>query len=159
MPLELCFVCLGNICRSPTAEGVMLHLLKERGLEHKILVDSAGTGGYHLGEPADHRSIQAARRRGVHLPSRARQFEKADLLRFDYVLAMDTSNLSALERIGDGQQRHKIHLLRDFDPKSRKGSSVPDPYYGGDGGFEEVLDQCFAACQGLLEHLIEHHQL
>jgi protein-tyrosine phosphatase len=159
MAIRLCFVCLGNICRSPTAEGVMLHLLEQRGLSDKVQVDSAGTGGYHIGDPADPRSMQAARRRGVNLPSRARQFEKSDMQRFDYVLAMDSSNLYALERISAGQQREKIHLLRDFDPNSAKGSSVPDPYYGGDRGFEEVLDQCFAACEGLLEHLVVQHRL
>lgn len=159
MAIRLCFVCLGNICRSPTAEGVMLHLLQERGLQDRVQVDSAGTAGYHIGDPADHRSIQAARRRGVHLPSRARQFEKKDLQHFDYVLAMDSTNLHALERLSAGQQREKIHLLRDFDPQAPKGSSVPDPYYGGEHGFEEVLDQCFAACNGLLQHLVEQHQL
>ncbi|MBS2036727.1 low molecular weight phosphotyrosine protein phosphatase [bacterium] len=159
MTIQLCFVCLGNICRSPTAEGVMLHLIEQRGLSHCIKVDSAGTGGYHLGEPADPRSVQAARRRGVHLPSRARQFEKSDFKRFDYILAMDSSNLQALERLAAGQHLGKIHLLRDFDAQSARGSSVPDPYYGGDRGFEEVLDQCFEACQGLLQHLIQQHQL
>lgn len=117
--IRLCFVCLGNICRSPTAEGVMLHLIQERGLE--IEVDSAGTGGYHIGEPADSRSIQAARRRGVHLPSRARQFKPEDFARFDYVLAMDTANLEALKRLGG----EKVHLLRDFDPDSRKAAAFP----------------------------------
>ena len=148
--IRLCFVCLGNICRSPTAEGVMLHLVEQRGLAHEFEIDSAGTGGYHIGEPADHRSAQTARKRGVDLPSRARQFVRADFARFDYVLAMDTSNLEALKRMGGGE---KVHLLRDFDPQSPKGSSVPDPYYGGEQGFEIVLDQCFAACEGLLQHL------
>lgn len=133
----------------------MIHLIRESGLQNQIEVDSAGTGGYHIGEPADHRSAQAARKRGVELPSRARQFERADFARFDYVLAMDTSNLDALKRLGG----EKVHLLRDFDPKSPRGSSVPDPYYGGGDGFEVVLDQCFAACQGLLEHVRAQHGL
>lgn len=154
--IRLCFVCLGNICRSPTAEGVMIHLIRQRGLSDRIEVDSAGTGGYHIGDPADPRSAQAARRRGVDLPSRARQFERADFARFDYVLAMDNNNLEALKRLG-GEK--KVHLLRDFDPKSAAGSSVPDPYYGGSDGFEIVLDQCFAACEGLLEHVVEQHAL
>ncbi len=133
----------------------MIHLIRERGLHSRIEVDSAGTGGYHIGEPADHRSVQAARRRGVDLPSRARQFVKDDFARFDYVLAMDTANLEALKRLGG----ERVHLLRDFDPQSPKGSSVPDPYYGGERGFEIVLDQCFAACEGLLQHLSEQHAL
>lgn len=131
----------------------MIHLLEQRGLSDRVEVDSAGTGGYHIGEPADARSAQAARRRKVNLPSRARQFERADFQRFDYVLAMDTANLEALKRLGG----EKVYLLRDFDPASPKGSSVPDPYYGGEQGFEIVLDQCFAACEGLLEHLRKQH--
>lgn len=133
----------------------MIHLIRERGLQDRIEVDSAGTGGYHIGEPADHRSARAARQRGVDLPSRARQFVRADFARFDYVLAMDTSNLDALKRLGG----EKVHLLRDFDPASPKGSSVPDPYYGEGDGFEVVLDQCFAACQGLLDHVVAQHAL
>lgn len=133
----------------------MIHLVEDRGLSDQIEIDSAGTAGYHTGDPADHRSLQAARKRGVDLPSRARQFVSTDFARFDYVLAMDSSNLDALRRLG-GQN---IHLLRDFDPQSDKGSSVPDPYYGGSQGFEIVLDQCFAACEGLLEHLVKQHDL
>lgn len=127
----------------------MIHLVEQRGWSNRFEIDSAGTAGYHVGEPPDHRSAQAARKRGVELPSRARQFVPADFERFDYVLAMDTANLEALKRLGG----KNVHLLRDFDPQSAKGSSVPDPYYGGDQGFEIVLDQCFAACEGLLEHL------
>ena len=147
--IRVCFVCLGNICRSPTAEGVMIYLVQKRGSSDHFEIDSAGTAGYHVGEPADQRSAQAARKRGVELPSRARQFVPVDFERFDYVLAMDTANLEALQRLGG----ENVHLLRDFDPQSPKGSSVPDPYYGGDQGFEIVLDQCFAACEGLLEQL------
>ena len=128
----------------------MLHLVEQAGLSDRFAIDSAGTGGYHIGEPADHRSLQAARKRGVDLPSRARKFERDDFARFDYVLAMDDANLDALKRLGGGEN---VHLLRDFDPQSSKGSSVPDPYYGGSQGFEVVLDQCFAACAGLLQHL------
>ena len=128
----------------------MLPLVEQAGLGDRFAIDSAGTGGYHIGEPADHRSLQAARKRGVDLPSRARKFERDDFARFDYVLAMDDANLDALKRLGGGEN---VHLLRDFDPQSSKGSSVPDPYYGGSQGFEVVLDQCFAACAGLLQHL------
>ena len=157
--INLCFVCLGNICRSPTAEGVMLHLLEENGLSDQVAVDSAGTGAYHTGEPADARSARAALKRGVELPSRARQFKAADFERFDYVLAMDTSNFRNLEALAPGRYADKLFLLRDFDPQAAKGSSVPDPYYGGERGFEEVLDQCFAGCQGLLDHLVANHAL
>ena len=157
--INLCFVCLGNICRSPTAEGVMLHLLEENGLADQVAVDSAGTGAYHTGEPADPRSARAALKRGVELPSRARQFKAADFERFDYVLAMDTSNFRNLEALAPDRYADKLFLLRDFDPQAAKGSSVPDPYYGGERGFEEVLDQCFAGCQGLLDHLVANHAL
>ncbi len=157
--LNLCFVCLGNICRSPTAEGVMIHLLELDGLSYQVAVDSAGTAAYHVGEPSDRRSARAALRRGVELPSRARQFLIEDFERFDYVLAMDTSNLRNLQALAPGSYSDKLFLLRDFDPTSEKGSSVPDPYYGGESGFEEVLDQCFTSCQGLLDHLVSIHGL
>jgi protein-tyrosine phosphatase len=157
--LQICFVCLGNICRSPTGEGVMLHLLQQRGLSHLIGVDSAGTAAYHLGKPADSRAARAAARRGVDLPSRGRQFLESDFQRFAYVLAMDNSNLSDLHSLSRGRHDEKIYLLRDFDPNSPPGSSVPDPYYGGEPGFEHVLDLCFSACEGLLEHLVSTHGL
>lgn len=137
----------------------MLSLVKARGLEHQIEVDSAGTAGYHIGERADHRALRHAERRGIALPSRARKFEATDFDRFDYVLAMDTENLGALRRLAGGRHEGKLHLLRDFEPEAVPGSSVPDPYYGGTDGFEEVLDLCQAACEGLLQHLIERHGL
>lgn len=157
--ISICFVCLGNICRSPTAEGVMLHLVSERGLEDKIEIDSAGTASYHTGSKADGRSASTARKRGFDLPSRARQFTQDDFDRFDYVLVMDESNLQDLRLLSGGHHDDKIHLLLDFDTASPKGSSVPDPYYGGDRGFEHVLDLCTSACESLLEHLIEEHDL
>lgn len=157
--IELCFVCLGNICRSPTAEGVMLHLLDEKGISDKFVVDSAGTAAYHIGNRADARSALAASRRGVELPSRARQFKAVDYGRFDYVLAMDETNFENLRALDPINAEGKLFLLRDFDPGSPKGSSVPDPYYGGAAGFEEVLDLCFAGCQGLLDHILSRHQL
>lgn len=157
--LELCFVCLGNICRSPTAEGVMLHLLQQRGLSDHVRVDSAGTAAYHVGNGADSRSIRHAQKRGIALPSRARQFKAGDFERFDYVLAMDSQNLVNLLSLSQGRHDDKLHLLRDFDPDSPPGSSVPDPYYGGEQGFEEVLDLCFSSCEGLIDHLLEAHEL
>ncbi len=152
---SVCFVCLGNICRSPTAEGVFLALIREEGLMTQIRVDSAGTAAYHTGERADRRSRQFAERRGYELPSVARQFVAEDFARFDYVLALDRENLRNLKALSQGIpfQGH-LGLLRDFDPTAPKGSSVPDPYYGGDQGFEEVLNQCERACRGLLEHIL-----
>jgi protein-tyrosine phosphatase len=157
--IELCFVCLGNICRSPTGEGVMIHLLEQRGLSDQVRVDSAGTAAYHLGEPADSRSAAHALRRGVKLPSRGRQFVLADFERFAYVLAMDSSNYRSLRTLSAGQYDDKLHMLMDFDKDSAPGRSVPDPYYGGEQGFEHVLDLCFSACQQLLDHIVEEHGL
>ena len=137
----------------------MLHLLEQQGLGEQIAVDSAGTAAYHIGKPADSRAQKHARRRGLSLPSRGRQFTEADFERFDYVLAMDSSNFSSLRALSGGRYDHKLHLLLDFDPDSAEGSSVPDPYYGGEEGFEHVLDLCFTACQGLLDHLVETHGL
>ena len=150
--IRVCFVCLGNICRSPTAEGVMRRLVEDEGLSERIDIDSAGTAAYHVGESPDKRSRQAARRRGFPLDSRARKFERDDFGVQNYVLAMDRENLADLEalRAGSSFEGH-LSLLRDFDPLAPPGSEVPDPYYGGDAGFEEVIDLCEAACRGLIE--------
>lgn len=155
----VCFVCLGNICRSPTAEGVMLHLLEQRGLRDEIRVESAGTANYHVGEPPDDRSIQAALRRGVRLPSMAHHFRLEDFDRFDHVVCMDRANFKTLLDLSRGRHDVKVSLLLDFDPNCPKGSRVPDPYYGGEEGFEHVLDLCFAACGHLLDHLVESYGL
>jgi len=145
-------VCLGNICRSPTAEGVMRTLVTEAGLDHHITVDSAGTGGWHVGKPPDPRTRAAAARRGVHLDHRAWQFTARDFDRFDMVLAMDGDNLEALEAMR-GRRRGTLQLLRSYEPGAAAGAEVPDPYYGGDAGFDEVLEICERACRGLLDHL------
>ena len=148
------FVCLGNICRSPAAEGVFLHLLAQQKLEDRFLVDSAGTGGWHVGRPADPRMRAAAERRGIHLPSRARQLEADDLTSFDHILTMDAANLAdvqALAReVGGGSAR--IEPLVGYC-RQLKASEVPDPYYGGPAGFEHVLDLLDDACRGLLDAL------
>jgi protein-tyrosine phosphatase len=158
--IRICFVCLGNICRSPTAEGVMRSLLVRAGLDDKVIVESSGTADYHTGELPDPRSRAAARARGVPLTSRARQFVAADFERLDYVLAMDAENVRNLTRLApDAAARAKISLLRSFDPASPPDAAVPDPYHGGEHGFEEVLDLCEAACRGLLEHLRREHRL
>jgi protein-tyrosine phosphatase len=154
--IRVCFVCLGNICRSPTAEGVMKRLIEQAGWKGRVEVDSAGTGAYHVGERADPRSRDEARRRGVELESRARQFARDDFERFDYVLAMDRQNFRNLERLASGPaQRRKLHMLRSFDAQAvtRGQEDVPDPYYGGDNGFAAVYDICEAGCRGLLQHL------
>ena len=160
--IRVCFVCLGNICRSPTAEGVFLQLLEEQGLAHAFEVDSAGTAAYHVGNRADPRTLKTATARGVHLPSIARQFTREDFARFDYVLAMDAQNkrdLVALAR--SDAERSKVHLLRNFCPKSVACSEldVPDPYFGGAEGFEDVFDICRAACEGFLAHVRREHRL
>ena len=148
---RILFVCLGNICRSPTAEGVMLHLLKERGIT-SIVVDSAGTSAYHVGEGADRRSQDEANRRGIQLPSRARQFVVEDFERFAWIVAMDTENqhnISGLARSTLDQR--KIHLFRDFTSSDEIGLSVPDPYY--ENNFSQVFDLCVDCCIGLLKEI------
>jgi len=158
--VRICFVCLGNICRSPTAEAVMHHLCAEAGVTEKVHIDSAGTAAYHAGEPPDRRSSAAARARGVDMHGAARQFKQRDFHRFDYVLAMDLSNYENLIASSHtGELEEKIYMLRSFDAQAPAGAEVPDPYYGGSSGFEDVLDICFDACRGLLEHLIREHDL
>ncbi|HEX4475409.1 MAG TPA: low molecular weight protein-tyrosine-phosphatase [Polyangiaceae bacterium] len=157
--VRVCFVCLGNICRSPTAEAVMRDLVAKAGLSSQIEVDSAGTGDWHVGHRADPRSIAAGARRGFALIGRARQFVSSDWREFDYVLPVDGSNYETLVRgAPSGAAGTKLRLLRSFDPASPPGATVPDPYYSEDG-FDEVLDQCVAACTGLLAHLVATHGL
>ena len=158
--IRICFVCLGNICRSPTAEGIMLHLVHQAGLDHQITIDSAGTGAWHAGEKADARSRRVAQARGFELPSRARQFKEGDFAHFEYVLALDASNMKNLKALApDAQASEKVTLLRSWDSHEPGDYDVPDPYYGGERGFEDVFDLCERACQGLLTALIERHQL
>jgi len=155
-PVRLLFVCLGNICRSPTAEGVMRALVHEAGLQESIELDSAGTGAWHVGSPPDARAAAAARARGIALEGSARQVRRDDFDDFDLVLAMDRSNLRELRQLADGEQgRAKVRLLREFDPASAgdRDAEVPDPYYGAAGGFDEVLDLVQAACAGLLARI------
>ena len=148
---RLCFVCLGNICRSPTAEAVMRHLVAQAGLEDRIEIESAGTGDWHVGEPRDRRSREVGERRGIPLAGRARQFVPADFARFDHVLAMDGKNLADLQAMApDEASRRKVRLLRSYDKASPVNADVPDPYYGGAAGFDHVFDVCHAACAELL---------
>jgi protein-tyrosine phosphatase len=154
------FVCLGNICRSPLAEGVFRRLVEDAGVADRFDIDSAGTSSYHRGEPPDRRTAALARQRGVVLEHAARQVTDEDLLRFDYLLAMDASNLGKLQRLAQGQAvRARLELLRSFDPASHDDLEVPDPYFGGEDGFEHVHDLVEAACAGLLEHIRTEHGL
>ncbi|KVD73944.1 phosphotyrosine protein phosphatase [Burkholderia sp. ABCPW 14] len=153
--VAICFVCLGNICRSPTAEGVMRHQVAAAGLDGSISVDSAGTGDWHVGDAPDARAQQAARARGYDLSAlRARQIGRADFERFDLVLAMDSANFAELHKRCPSQYRGKVRLLMEYasDASARE---IADPYFGGARGFEQVLDQCEDACRGLLESLRE----
>lgn len=138
----------------------MRALVAEAGLSERIAIDSAGTGAWHAGEAPDARARAAAAARGLRLEGQARQFLHSDFERFDYVLAMDSANLRDLRRAARlPQQRDKLHLFRSFDDTAPPGAEVPDPYYGGEGGFDEVLDICERACRGLLAHLRGHHEL
>ncbi|MEM7473832.1 MAG: low molecular weight protein-tyrosine-phosphatase [Planctomycetota bacterium] len=156
-PIRVLFVCLGNICRSPAAEGVFQHLVDQSELLVEIEVDSAGTSGYHIGEPADSRMRSAAGRRGIELTSRSRQVIPGDFSRFDMVVAMDRSNYQELVREA-GTYDGKVRLMSEFlkgPDKDRFPEEVPDPYYGENDGFEFVLDMVQAASPGLLEALLE----
>lgn len=137
----------------------MRHLVARAGLESVIEIDSAGTAAYHAGEAPDRRSRAAAAARGIPVGGTARQFRPEDWHRFDYVLAMDASNYEDLAQGAPAEQRSKLFLLRSFDPASPRGAGVPDPYYGGAEGFDEVIDLCEAACAALLEHLVKTHRL
>ena len=159
-PVAVSFVCMGNICRSPTAEAIMRHLVREAGLSSAITADSAGTGAWHVGEDRDRRSRAVAHQRGMPITGPARQFGRGDFDRFDLVLALDEDNARELRRLAPTDEaRAKIHFLRAFDPDAEPGAEVPDPYYGGPDGFELVFDLCLAACRGLLDHLRKVHAL
>ncbi|HEX8395025.1 MAG TPA: low molecular weight protein-tyrosine-phosphatase [Longimicrobium sp.] len=157
--IRVLFVCMGNICRSPLAEAVFRHQVRERGLEDRFVIDSAGTSGYHRGAAPDRRSTETAMRRGIVLEGRSRALTAADLRRFDYVIAMDTENMEGirlLEERSGGTAR--VHRLREWDPDPGHGD-VPDPYYGGPRGFDEVHDIVERGVTGLLEHIVREHGL
>lgn len=155
--VKVLFVCLGNICRSPTAEGVFRELVRQQSLQSHIHVDSAGTHAYHIGEPPDSRAQQAAARRGVDLSMlRGRKAEPRDLEEFDYVLAMDEQNRQHLLSIAPVGTAPKIKLFMSY-AASRREPEVPDPYFGGGRGFEVVLDMLEEACAGLLADIQHNH--
>jgi len=149
MPYRITFVCTGNICRSPMAEHVLRRRAEEAGLD--VAVDSSGTVGWHVGDPADHRTVQTLRRHGYSSAHHARKFEQAWFDDYDLVIAMDTGHERDLRRQARTERdRAKIRLLRSFDPSAGTEPDVPDPYYGGAAEFEEVLDLIEAAVPGLL---------
>jgi protein-tyrosine phosphatase len=150
--IKVLFVCMGNICRSPTAEGVFRQLVERAGLADRITIDSAGTGEWHIGSPPDPRACKAAAKRGYDLTAlRGRQVSRKDFSDFDYVIAMDDENVRALKRLSPREHVHKVKRFTDFC--STGACSVPDPYAGGPQGFELVLDLVEDAAQGFLRHI------
>ena len=155
--VKVLFVCMGNICRSPTAEGVFRHMVKQINAEDEIQIDSAGTHAYHVGNPPDTRAQEAARKRNIDLSGqRARRVSKDDFAEFDYVIAMDESNKDDLLAICPPEYQDRIHLFLDF--AECEECEVPDPYYGQGRGFEIVLNLVEDAASGLLKHIRENHK-
>ncbi|MBM3664273.1 MAG: low molecular weight phosphotyrosine protein phosphatase [Actinobacteria bacterium] len=155
---RVCFVCLGNICRSPTAEAIMRHRLQFEDLDVHAEVESAGTGDWHVGHPPDERAREEASRRGIAMDSVAQQFTVDDFDRFDLILAMDSANGEALQRIAPSPEAAaKVHMLREWDPLAGDDFDVPDPYFGGSHGFVDVFDMVDRAVTGLLDHIGSAH--
>ncbi len=155
--VSVVFVCMGNICRSPTAEAVFRHYVENAGLSGKILIDSAGTHDYHIGDAPDLRAQRAAQQRGYDMSKlRGRQIEEGDFHRFDYVLAMDKANLSILHRLAPPASDAQVRLFLEY-ARHHVEREVPDPYYGGTDGFEKVLDMVEDASEGLLQHIRQRH--
>ncbi|MBK8170468.1 MAG: low molecular weight phosphotyrosine protein phosphatase [Sandaracinaceae bacterium] len=152
--IRVCFVCLGNICRSPTAEGVFRKLVEDAKLAHRFEIDSAGTGNWHVGELSDPRTRKAAEARGIALTHRARQLGADDFDRFDHIVVMDASNWAHVARLAPTEAaRAKISMMRAHEDKADPVAEVPDPYFGDESHFDEVLDICESACAGLLRKL------
>ena len=156
MKMKLLFICLGNICRSPAAEGIMRQMVEERALSNDIIVDSAGIGSWHVGEMPDPRMRKHAARRGYDLsPLRARQFRSDDFQKFDYIIVMDEENYhDVMERGGVYADARKVLRMKDYFIRYKGQQSVPDPYYGGAEGFEQALDLIEDGCEGLLKDLV-----
>jgi protein-tyrosine phosphatase len=158
MTVSVLFVCMGNICRSPTAHAVFRQQVLEAGLSDLIEIDSAGTHGYHVGDPADARATATACQRGIEMRDlRARQVSTADFMQFDYVVAMDHENLRLLKASCPREEQQRLSLMLDWT--TGWGDEVPDPYYGGEAGFENVFDMLTAACRGLLSSVTSRHGL
>ncbi|MEM9507909.1 MAG: low molecular weight protein-tyrosine-phosphatase [Cyanobacteria bacterium P01_E01_bin.35] len=154
MSYKLLFVCLGNICRSPSAENIMNYLVEEAGLTAKITCDSAGTSGYHIGAAPDRRMNTAAMKKGLELQGKSRKLKPADLQHFDLILAMDRENYQDILYLDrEGKYEDKVMLICEFAAQ-RQDREVPDPYYGGQDGFDYVIDLLFDACSGLLEYVV-----
>ena len=152
--MKICFVCQGNIIRSPLAENMFRHLAEEAGLSGKYQLESAGTSAYHVGQAPDKRMRQAAAEHGFHYTGRARQFWREDLDKYDLILVMDQNNRRILESmVQNNPQKNKIHMLREFDAQGSGDLDVPDPYYGGVEGFEATFQIVTRSCEGLLEAL------
>lgn len=157
--INVLFVCLGNICRSPLAEGIFKELIKNKGLESFITCDSAGTAGYHIGETPDPRSIDIARQHQIQLDHLGRQFDEQDFSDFDYILAMDANNLRNIKQVNQFESfSGQLELMRNYDTLG-KNEDVPDPYYGGKDGFKHVYDMLLRSCEGLLSDIIKKHNL
>jgi protein-tyrosine phosphatase len=151
--MRILFVCTGNICRSPLAEAIFAHYVREEGLEGRFDADSAGLDGWHVGESADPRTCGIGSKYGVHVPSVARQFETRDYERFDLILAMDRGHFKALRSRAPEAHRAKVHLMRDYDASENHGQDVEDPYYGGLEGFEAMFRVLSVSCRNLLDSL------
>lgn len=159
MPCKLLFVCLGNICRSPSAENIMNHLIAQGNLSDQIVCDSAGTAGYHIGSSPDQRMAAAAQRRGIQLKGQARKFQKSDFEDFDLILAMDKDNYQNILALDPtGKYKDKVRLMCDFATHHQE-QEVPDPYYGGTEGFNNVIDLLLDACDGLLQYVVQTNAL
>ncbi|MFI7443803.1 low molecular weight protein-tyrosine-phosphatase [Nonomuraea indica] len=154
MTYRVCLVCMGNICRSPMAEVVLRQVLERHGLGREVIVESAGTGGWHAGAPMDERALRTLAGRGYDGSAhRARQFTEDWFDRYDLVLAMDRDNLSFLRRMAPAAV--EVRLFRSFDPAALDGAEVPDPYYGGQDGFDEVLELVESAAEGVAKHIAD----
>ncbi|MEM1172520.1 MAG: low molecular weight protein-tyrosine-phosphatase [Cyanobacteria bacterium P01_H01_bin.35] len=159
MSYQLLFVCLGNICRSPSAENIMNHLIEKSNLKDCLVCDSAGTGGYHIGSPPDSRMTYAAKMRGINLKGSARKFQVEDFNNFDLILTMDKENYRDVLRLDSaGKYGDKVKLMCDFC-RHFDVEEVPDPYYGGSDGFDYVIEILLDACEGLLDYLITQNKI
>lgn len=158
--ISVLFICLGNICRSPLAEAVFRQVAVEAGVEGSLRIDSAGTSGYHDGDPPDARATAVAARRGVELAGASRRVGAADVASFDYLIVMDDENRQAVDRLVASSPDHaEVRLLREFDPEAGGDRDVPDPYFGSPDGFEHVHDLVERSARGLLEYLMDRHEL